>query len=131
MRSAFATLLETAAKPFGWKLVPEYSMRVKGGKRIQLDGALIEVFRLQHGHWEARDSADDLNKEIRKKIDHPTANLLFWELSRAVLDQHGTKVADDPLDEPAALISILGGAPPRRHRGHRMLEHRLLDRVAE
>jgi hypothetical protein len=25
VKTAFATLLEAAAKPFGWKLVPEYS----------------------------------------------------------------------------------------------------------
>lgn len=50
VRSAFATLLESAAKPFGWKLVPEQSMRAKGGERIQPDGTLMDVFRLQHGN---------------------------------------------------------------------------------
>jgi len=110
VKTAFATLLETAAKPFGWKLVPEHSMRAKGGKRIQPDGTLMDVFRLHHGHWEAKDSSDDLTKEIRKKIDlgYPTANLLFWEPRRAVLYQRGTKIADEALDEPTALLSILG-----------------------
>ncbi|MEI7820459.1 MAG: hypothetical protein WCK55_06020 [Verrucomicrobiota bacterium] len=67
VKTAFATLLETAAKPFGWKLVSEHSMRGKGGRRIQPDGTLMDLFRLQHGHWEAKDSGDDLNKEIRAK----------------------------------------------------------------
>lgn len=109
VRTAFATLLETAAKPFGWKLVPEHSMRVKGGKRIQPDGTLMDLFRLQHGHWEAKDSSDDLNKEIRAKIDkgYPTENLLFWEPRRAVLYQHGQRIADVPLDQPEALLAIL------------------------
>ncbi|MBA3762590.1 MAG: DNA helicase, partial [Chthoniobacterales bacterium] len=109
VKTAFATLLEVAAKPFGWKLVPEHSMRVKGGKRIQPDGTLMDLFRLQHGHWEAKDSSDDLNKEIRAKIDkgYPTENLLFWEPRRAVLYQHGSKVADTPLDQPDALLGIL------------------------
>ncbi|MBA3385811.1 MAG: DNA helicase, partial [Chthoniobacterales bacterium] len=109
VKTAFATLLEVAAKPFGWKLVPEHSMRVKGGKRIQPDGTLMDLFRLQHGHWEAKDSSDDLNKEIRAKIDkgYPTENLLFWEPRRAVLYQHGNKVADTPLDQPDALLGIL------------------------
>ena len=90
VRSAFAALLETAAKPFGWKLVPEHSMRVKGGKRIQPDGTLMDLYRLHHGHWEAKDSKDDLDKEIRAKLDkgYPTKNLLFWEPRRAVLYQH-------------------------------------------
>ena len=109
VKTAFATLLETAAKPFSWKLVPEHSMRAKGGRRIAPDGTLMDVFRLHHGHWEAKDSKDDLNKEIRAKIDkgYPTANLLFWEPRRTVLYQHGSKVADVPLDEPAALLAVL------------------------
>ena len=110
VKTAFATLLETAAKPFGWKLVPEHSMRGKGGRRIQPDGTLMDLFRLQHGHWEAKDAGDDLNKEIRKKIDlgYPTENLLFWEPRRAVLYQHGQRIADVPLDQPEALLAILG-----------------------
>ena len=109
VKTAFATLLETAAKPFGWKLVPEHSMRAKGGKRIQPDGTLMDVFRLQHGHWEAKDSSDDLEKEIRAKLDkgYPTENLIFWEPRRAVLYQHGSKVADVPLDQAEALLGIL------------------------
>src|SRR4051794_26068532 len=109
VKTAFATLLETAAKPFGWKLVPEQSMRVKGGKRIQPDGTLMDLFRLQHGHWEAKDSSDDFNKEIRTKLDkgYPTENLLFWEPRRAVLYQHGQKLSDVPLDQPQALLAVL------------------------
>lgn len=109
VKTAFSTMLETAAKPFGWKLVPEHSMRAKGGKRIQPDGTLMDVFRLHHGHWEAKDSSDDLNKEIRAKLDkgYPAENLLFWEPRRAVLYQHGQKLADVPLDEPTALLAVL------------------------
>ena len=109
VKTAFATLLETAAKPFGWKLVPEHSMRAKGGKRIQPDGTLMDVFRLQHGHWEAKDSSDDLDREIRAKLDkgYPTENLIFWEPRRAVLYQHGQRIADVPLEQPEALLSIL------------------------
>src|SRR5260221_4983964 len=64
VRSAFATLLEAAAKPFGWKLVPEHSMRGKGGKRVQPDGTLMDVFPLQHGHWEAKDSTVPANAGV-------------------------------------------------------------------
>lgn len=110
VKSAFATLIEVAAKPFGWKLVPEHSMRAKGGKRIQPDGTLMDVFRLHHGHWEAKDSSDDLTKEIRAKIDkgYPLTNILFWEPRRAVLYQHGERVDDQPLDTPERLLAILG-----------------------
>ena len=109
VKTAFATLLETAAKPFGWKLVPEHSMRGKGGRRIQPDGTLMDVWTIHHGHWEAKDSKDDLEKEIRAKLDkgYPTKNLLFWEPRRAVLYQHGQRVADAPLQEPTALLAVL------------------------
>lgn len=118
VKTAFAALLETAAKPFGWKLVPEHSMRAKGGKRIQPDGTLMDVFRLHHGHWEAKDSGDDLNKEIRKKIDlgYPTKNRFFREPRRAVLYQHGNRLADVPLDQPEALLGVLSNSsnlPPK------------------
>ena len=111
VKSAFATLLEVAAKkPFGWVLVPELNMKTKDGKRIRPDGTLMDVFGQHHGYWEAKDSGDDLTKEIRKKIElgYPTENLLFWAPGRAVLYQHGSKVADEKLNEPTALLSILG-----------------------
>jgi len=50
VRTAFATLLETAAKPFGWKLVPEHSMRGRGGRRIadeQLGEPTAIIFELK------------------------------------------------------------------------------------
>jgi hypothetical protein len=33
-----------------------------------VDGARVEQFKLPHGYWEAKDSADDLEKEITKKF---------------------------------------------------------------
>ncbi len=110
VRSAFATLLEAAAKPFGWKLVPEHSMRGKGGRRITPDGTLMDLYRLHHGHWEAKDTKDKFEKEITAKIalGYPTDNLLFWEPRRAVLYQHGQRVAEADLSESTALLSILG-----------------------
>ena len=29
----------------------------------------MDLYRLQHGHWEAKDSGDDFNKEFRAKLD--------------------------------------------------------------
>ena len=82
-------------------------MRAKGGKRIQPDGTLMDVYRLHHGHWEAKDSSDDFNKEIRAKSKgYPTDNILFWEPRRAVLYQHGSSSLDLPLDGPALLCVL-------------------------
>jgi hypothetical protein len=32
------------------------------------EGALVDEFRLKHGFWEAKDSHDDLGKEVKKKL---------------------------------------------------------------
>ena len=78
MRAAFQALLEdcTALVNKGradkWKLVPEYSLKTKAGAKITPDGALLDSFRLIHGLWEAKDTADDLDKEIEKKFKPAT-----------------------------------------------------------
>jgi hypothetical protein len=95
LRAAFQALLEdcTALVNRGrvdkWKLVPEYSLKTKAGAKITPDGALLDSFRLTHGLWEAKDTADDLDKEITKKfkLGYPRDNILFQSPARAVLVQ--------------------------------------------
>src|SRR5439155_13326875 len=85
VRAAFQALLEdcTAHVNKGradkWKLVPEFSLKTKVGAKITPDGALLDSFRLIHGVWEAKDTADDLDKEIAKKfkLGYPRENILF------------------------------------------------------
>ena len=36
---------------------------------IRIDGALLSPFRLARGYWEAKDEHDDLEKEIRAKLE--------------------------------------------------------------
>jgi hypothetical protein len=40
----------------------------KTGRDFRVDGARVEQFKLPHGYWEAKDFADDLEKEITKKF---------------------------------------------------------------
>ena len=67
VRSAFQNLLDDTAKSHGWFLVTEQRIRVKG-KDVIPDGTLRDEYNLHRGYWEAKDTDDDLNKEIRKKI---------------------------------------------------------------
>ncbi len=60
VRSAFASLLDSAAKPFGWKLVPEFRISLPKSRSIIVDGALLDTFTLRRGYWEAKDLQDDL-----------------------------------------------------------------------
>jgi hypothetical protein len=67
VRSAFQNLLATTAKKAGWHLVPEQSSRIRG-KQVRPDGTLRDDFNLHRGYWEAKDTSDKLDVEIRKKI---------------------------------------------------------------
>ena len=107
VRSAFQFLLESCGRQFDWTLVPEHSIQIgkerrsafpthslsdppdkgeaKGvrgsgqSKRVVVDGALIDSFRLIHGYWEAKDIHDDLPAEVVRKFEkgYPRDNILF------------------------------------------------------
>src|SRR5438105_15333781 len=68
VRSAFQVLLDECARPVGWKLVPEYAIRRRGRQPLRADGALVDEFNLPHGYWESKDSADNLEKAIKRKF---------------------------------------------------------------
>jgi hypothetical protein len=55
------------AKLRGWTLVPELSEK-SGGSLMRPDGTLRDSNSLPRGYWEAKDTKDDLNIEIRRKI---------------------------------------------------------------
>jgi hypothetical protein len=66
VRGAFETLLRDTAKLRGWELVMEVS-EPRGEHAIRYDGTVRDANRLPHGWWEAKDTRDDLDVEIRKK----------------------------------------------------------------
>ena len=109
MRSAFQELLETCARQFDWKLVPELSISRKGKAPLKADGALLDLYGLNHGLWEAKDTDDDLDREIKNKFSagYPKDNILFQEPRRAVLYQQGAKVFDADLTKADDLVHVL------------------------
>jgi predicted helicase len=117
VRSAFQSLLEDCAalvnkgRADKWKLVPEFPLKTKTGARITPDGALLDGFRLVHGLWEAKDTGDDLDREIAKKfkLGYPRDNILFQAPARAVLVQDGERALDLDISRPENLVIILRG----------------------
>ncbi len=109
VRSAFQSLLESCGKQFGWTLVPEHPMALNRNKRIVVDGALIDDFRLPHGYWEAKDIHDDLPTEVQRKFEagYPTDNILFQTPQQAILWQDDRRVLDADLTDPKQLIETL------------------------
>lgn len=109
VRSAFQGLLDHCARQQEWMLVPEWEIRRPRQHPLRVDGALLDHFRLTHGFWEAKDSRDDLEREIKRKFDagYPRDNILFQEPRRAVLFQQGTRAYEADLLRPEDLVYVL------------------------
>jgi hypothetical protein len=108
VRSAFQVLLADTAKLHRWMLVPEKRMRI-GGKTVIPDGTLYDEFNLNRGYWEAKDSDDHLDIEIKKKADkgYPLTNTIFEDTRRAVLFQGKQKVDQFDLTKAQSLADLL------------------------
>ena len=75
---AFASLLRNCGAQFGQTLIEKFPFKY-GSHNLIIDGAMADGFNLVHGYWEAKDSSDDLDKEIKKKfaVGYPRNNILF------------------------------------------------------
>ncbi len=105
-RGAFRSLLDTLARPVGWTLVEELALP---GKRKRPDGTLLDAFQYPRGYWEAKDTKDDLEAEIRKKITlgYDLRNTIFEDTRHAVLYQNKQRVLETDLSQPAELAGLL------------------------
>jgi len=108
LRSAFQHLLEDTGRPHKWTLVPEQSLKVRG-KTVRPDGTFRDEWHLPCGYWEAKDTSDDLDSEVRAKIakGYPLTNTIFEDTCHAILFQNGHEVFRIPLGEPAKLADLL------------------------
>ena len=110
VRSAFQNLLAGCGQKFHWTLVPEYSFSRPKQNPIRIDGALLDTFKLPRGYWEAKDEHDDLDKEIRAKLDkgYPRNNIIFQAPERAVLYQHGVRQGlNEDIRDGGNLVELL------------------------
>ena len=106
-RFAFSKLLDSAAKPRGWTVLLEHKL---DGSLNRPDATLQDEFKIPRGYWEAKDTGDDLDAEIQKKIarKYPLTNIIFEDTRRAVLYQNGKVVLDANIREPAQLADLFG-----------------------
>jgi len=105
VKVAFQKLLESCCQQFKWTLVQEYAIK----KRKRVDGALVDSYNLARAYWEAKDSKDNLKKEVQKKlaIDYPKDNIIFQQPERAILYQDGKLVMDEDITKPQNLVDVL------------------------
>ena len=105
---AFASLLRTCARQYDWTLAEQFSLR-RGESTIRADGALLDAFKLVHGIWEAKDTKDDLDVEVKRKFDlgYPKDNTLFQAPDRLIIWQDGRLAFDDSILKPSFLVEGL------------------------
>ena len=66
--TAFSRLLADTAKAHRWTLVAKKGMKSKTTRQqIYPDGTLEDEYYLPRGYWEAKDTNDDLDAEIKNK----------------------------------------------------------------
>ncbi len=111
LETAFQRLLDQTARPRRWFLVPKESIRIKG-KHVIPDGTLRDEFNLHRGLWEAKDTDDDLEVEIKKKMakGYPLTNTIFEDTRRAVLFQNGGRAMAVELADRQALSVALASS---------------------
>jgi predicted helicase len=110
VRQAFASLLDTCARQFKWKLVQEFRIPTLKNKSVIVDGVILDAFTLKHGFWEAKDLKDQLEREIKKKFEqgYPRNNIVFQSPARAVLYQKGLRVGlNEDITKADNLVELL------------------------
>jgi hypothetical protein len=114
LRHAFQNLLADSARLHGWTLIAELSAKA-GGHTVRPDGTLRDANSIPRGYWEAKDSRDDLAREIQRKIGrgYPLTNTIFEDTRRAVLFQNRagpqwSRLANSPIS--CSLLLAPGGS---------------------
>ena len=104
LRSAFQNLLAETGRRTGWTLIPELA-----SGSIRPDGTFRDEYFLNRGYWEAKDTKDNLETEIQKKIakGYPLTNTIFEDTQRATLYQNGQVAMQADLTQRAQLTTLL------------------------
>jgi predicted helicase len=109
VRSPFGSLLQETARLKDWTFIAELSGK-SGGAIIRPDGTLRDRSTLPRGYWEAKDTQDDLDTEIKKKIarGYPLSNIIFEDTQTGVLFQNKQKINGPyTLGNPKDLVALL------------------------
>jgi hypothetical protein len=106
---AFAKLLADCGRKLKLTFIPQFPIQ-RAKTRVIVDGALLDNFHLAHGYWEAKDENDDLEREIKAKLEkgYPRDNIIFQAPERAVLYQGGIRQGlDEDISKPENLAQIV------------------------
>ncbi|HEY7346941.1 MAG TPA: type ISP restriction/modification enzyme [Ktedonobacterales bacterium] len=106
LRPAFQHLLLTLGREVGWTIFVEQKLAASGKRP---DATLRDGF-FDRGYWEAKDTRDDLNTEIRKKLNndgYPSFNIIFEDTRQIVLYQNGQEKDRCQMRDRSRLAQVL------------------------
>ena len=107
IRLAFLNCLSDYCKEHSERfvLVPE----LRSDRSNKPDGTIRDSLRMTRGLWEAKDTYDDLDREIRNKLSqgYSSDNILFEDSRTAVLFQDQQEVLRTDMNDPATLHELI------------------------
>jgi hypothetical protein len=106
---AFKDLLKAWSRQLNWQFSAQYEFASTQKNRIRPDGTIFHSVGLPFGYWEAKDTGDDLDDEIRKKLakGYPQDNIIFENSQVAVLIQNREEVVRCSMVDTQALLKFL------------------------
>ena len=106
---AFKDLLKAWSRQLGWQFAAQYEFASTQKTRIRPDGTIFHSLGLPFGYWEAKDTDDDLDVEIAKKLrrGYPQGNIIFENSEIAVLIQNREEVCRCSMTDTAELLKLL------------------------
>ena len=91
IRRAFAECLDSYCREHRERLALVDELSISASNKP--DGTVKDSLRMARGYWEAKDSHDDLDAEIKVKFNrgYPRDNIIFEDSQTAVLVQNGNE----------------------------------------
>ena len=107
IRSAFQNCLAAYCAEHSERLVLVPELRSDSSNKP--DGTIRDSLRMTRGLWEAKDTYDDLDREILNKLGqgYSSDNILFEDSRTAVLFQDQQEVMRTDMTDPAALHELI------------------------
>ena len=107
IRSAFQSCLAAYCREHRERLALVAELRAPNN--VIPDGTVKDSLRMARGYWEAKDSHDDLDEEIRRKFDrgYPRDNILFEDSQTAVLIQNREEAMRADMSRPGELHRLI------------------------
>ncbi len=107
IRRAFAVCLDSYCRDHREKLALVDELDAQ--HRNRPDGTVKDTLRMSRGYWEAKDSHDDLDTEIQRKLNrgYPQDNIVFEDSLTAVLMQNGGVVMRVDMSRPGELHRLI------------------------